>query len=140
MLSIFFSDSFFLLLVSNMDALRCFANSQGVKKVTKKFSSTQADQRVKIQGKWGKPRGAAGGIRQGLAARPWLWHTHTPPHLGKSLAHRVKELEVLLLCTINLTALRLFTMFALQSHHGKNNPLAPRVTQRCARLCSEGNE
>ncbi|KAM8928996.1 large ribosomal subunit protein eL32-like [Lycaon pictus] len=134
-----------------MAALRPLVKPKIIKKRTRKFIWHQLDRYVKIKCNWWKPRGIDGVRRRfkGQILMPNIGYRSNkktkhmlPSGFWKFLVHKVKELEVLMMCNKSYCA-EIAHNVSSKNHKAvveRAAQLAIRVTSPNARLCSEENE
>ncbi|XP_058915474.1 large ribosomal subunit protein eL32-like [Kogia breviceps] len=107
-------------------------NPKIVKKRTKKFIQHQSGQYVKIKCNWQKPRGDGSNKKTKHMLPSGFW---------KFLVHNIEELEVLL-CNKSYSTETAHNVSSknCKAFVERAAQLATRVTNPCARLCSEENE
>ncbi|KAL1784639.1 60S ribosomal protein L32 [Sigmodon hispidus] len=120
-----------------MAALWPLVKPKIVKKRTKKFIRHQSDRYVKIKPNWQKPRGTDNRVRRrfkGQILMPNIGYGSSkktkhmlPSGFQKFLVHKVKELEVLLMCNQSYCA---------ESAHNVSSENRKAIVERAAHLPS----
>ncbi|KAM5326225.1 large ribosomal subunit protein eL32-like [Glossophaga mutica] len=137
---------------STTAALRPLVKPKIVKKRTKKFIRHQSDHYVKIKWNWRKPRGIDNRVHRGFKGQILMPNVGygsnkktkhmLPSGFRKFLVHKVKELEVLLMCNKSYCAEIAHNVSSknCEAIVERAAQLAIRVTNPNTRLHSEENE